>query len=612
MRKATFLLLALCLSSILAQPVWASSKVELPTISKGNFPAISLLADLPKQFVVNEYYLLRGSTSSATVKSVNLRIFNKTSKAVQLEHYPVTDGEFEFFLNFPLSGSYTFSLSAGNAENSIQSDIRVVNQTSKQPNSQQLINPPNNLGSSFSGNQSLLSWSNKGQVNLNVLTFTQKNQIVRVFLSNGASSWPIDYRLFKDFTPGELVWSIQSAYSSNGSLLGRSTPWSRKVNKKIKITDHHFAELSGLLSLNELKLQLRNGASLSLRGQSKVALEEEVLLATPAGKIEHLKLKGKGLKDGKLPANTAFVLNYTFKQSGIYLLEISGTDKLPLLNVPFYVGEALPFVPDLSDLGFPADKVTDQTVLQEKLLNLINQERSKAKLVPVVVDKYLSDWAQSYAETIVQSGKFSHSDNANRDTETRRLAAGILTPVGENLAQAGSLAEVHFRLMRSLSHRSNLLKPDWNRVGLGIAFTANGQLVVVEEFSLRSLQKDPLSRGEIAALKREIINAANASRSAAKVTDLKNNATLSNLAQNALSKNNGDLNATLLELSTDQHFAAIKNRVMTLTSSAYFLNLAELLAQHELLNSANYKEIAVALLPTPAQEKVQILILLLR
>lgn len=607
MHKFYLSLIAIALCCSLTQPVLAASQTVFPSIPKENFNGLTLLRDLPKQFILNEYYLVQGRVSKGSSQNVILQILDQKKQLIHNERFAVTNGQFQFLLNFAEIGSYYLSLSAGGSGSLLQNEIRVLSNKNTTIRNDQLINAPSNLSAKTSGNQTILSWTNKGQANLNILTFTQKNEIVRVYLSNAANYWPVDYRLFQNFTPGTISWTIQSAYSSDTSLLGRQTNWSRKISKNLNITNHHFADVSSKLQLEPFELTKRQGASLNLRGVSQEALNEKMLIASPDGKLEELNLK----KSGPL-GKESFSLNYTFKQSGLYLLEISNTDNLPLLNLPFYVGTALPWLPDFTDLPSTESDVRDQDYLASKLLSLVNQERANAKVTALSLDKNLNTWAQAYASEIASSGHFSHTNLAGQSTETRRVLAGILTPVGENLAQSNNLASAHAYLMRSLSHRRNLLSPNWNRVGFGFAWTARGQLVVVEEFSLRSLQRDPLTRSELVVLKREIVSKANAERSKLKLAALKIGSNLSNLAQNTLNHNDGNLSATLLELSKDKNFATIKNRTMTLTSSTYFLNLAELLSQHELLQSPNYKEVAIALFPAPSQEKIQILILLLR
>jgi uncharacterized protein YkwD len=61
-------------------------------------------------------------------------------------------------------------------------------------------------------------------------------------------------------------------------------------------------------------------------------------------------------------------------------------------------------------------------------------------------------------------------------------AAGVAaTNVGENVARAASVALAHRALWHSPSHRANLLRRDFDRIGVGVIRDAQGTVWVAEE-----------------------------------------------------------------------------------------------------------------------------------
>ena len=54
---------------------------------------------------------------------------------------------------------------------------------------------------------------------------------------------------------------------------------------------------------------------------------------------------------------------------------------------------------------------------------------------------------------------------------------------GENVAHAGTVARAHRALWDSPSHRANILRPTFARVGVGVVHDAHGDAWVVEEFT---------------------------------------------------------------------------------------------------------------------------------
>jgi uncharacterized protein YkwD len=126
----------------------------------------------------------------------------------------------------------------------------------------------------------------------------------------------------------------------------------------------------------------------------------------------------------------------------------------------------------------PVAVTASATEQQEfQLLDLINQERSRNGLQPMLMQLTLRDYARSHAADQANAGSIWH-DMA----EYQRWAPAGWTRLGENVAYNQSVTAMHQAYMNSPGHRQNILNPDFNYVGIGIVATAGGRLYNSEDF----------------------------------------------------------------------------------------------------------------------------------
>ena len=107
---------------------------------------------------------------------------------------------------------------------------------------------------------------------------------------------------------------------------------------------------------------------------------------------------------------------------------------------------------------------------REQICALVNAERAKAGVGPVVLEVKRSAVAQAFAVDMTVNGYFSHT-SPNGDGPAERLAKGGVTSTtwGENIAlnPNGSPADVMNQWMDSSGHRANILDADYGRLGVG-------------------------------------------------------------------------------------------------------------------------------------------------
>lgn len=111
---------------------------------------------------------------------------------------------------------------------------------------------------------------------------------------------------------------------------------------------------------------------------------------------------------------------------------------------------------------------TDQ--FDQILLNLVNQERAKAGLKPLILSEKLDRAADKYSQRMANGDFFSHKDPGTGSTVATRVTAESYQwkTVGENIAAGYSTPEKVFQgWMNSAGHRANILNPNFTHMGLG-------------------------------------------------------------------------------------------------------------------------------------------------
>jgi uncharacterized protein YkwD/uncharacterized membrane protein required for colicin V production len=104
-----------------------------------------------------------------------------------------------------------------------------------------------------------------------------------------------------------------------------------------------------------------------------------------------------------------------------------------------------------------------------RMLELVNGERVKAGLAPLVADDRLRDVARGHSQEMFRLGYFAHVSPTDGSPADRLKRAGVaFATAGENLAYAPTVEVAHSGLMASEGHRRNILTPEYTRVGIGV------------------------------------------------------------------------------------------------------------------------------------------------
>ncbi|WP_426348461.1 CAP domain-containing protein [Alloiococcus sp. CFN-8] len=167
----------------------------------------------------------------------------------------------------------------------------------------------------------------------------------------------------------------------------------------------------------------------------------------------------------------------------------TGTDESTTPNSSANEGApSLPSLPSNHGYEFSAE-------VEEKILSLINAERSNAGVVSLSANGTLRSAARYKANEMLQYDYFSHNSPYSKGPSDIAKAYGhTFNTFGENLytmssSNQSSLREnisvenIVFAWMASEGHRSNILNSNYRRTGIGVVIGTNGKCYISQMFS---------------------------------------------------------------------------------------------------------------------------------
>ncbi|WP_246320833.1 CAP domain-containing protein [Paenibacillus germinis] len=124
----------------------------------------------------------------------------------------------------------------------------------------------------------------------------------------------------------------------------------------------------------------------------------------------------------------------------------------------------------------PVTTAPSQTTFASQVVNLVNQERSKAGLRPLTSNSALTTMALDKAKDMYNNGYFDHTSPTYGSPFDMMSTYGIrYSYAGENIAKGQQTPEAVMKAwMNSTGHRQNILSPNFTQIG--VAFY-NGEWV---------------------------------------------------------------------------------------------------------------------------------------
>jgi uncharacterized protein YkwD len=131
----------------------------------------------------------------------------------------------------------------------------------------------------------------------------------------------------------------------------------------------------------------------------------------------------------------------------------------------------------------PPIDARDEASLTGALASGLASARATAGEPPLQRDARLDAVARAHALRMAADRELAH-DAGDGDPEERLRAAGLAAQAsGENVAHAATVTLAHAALWASPSHRANMLRRDFDRVGLAVVRDGRGDVWAVETFA---------------------------------------------------------------------------------------------------------------------------------
>lgn len=129
-------------------------------------------------------------------------------------------------------------------------------------------------------------------------------------------------------------------------------------------------------------------------------------------------------------------------------------------------------------------KEADDLSQQEKLLlDLINQERAKSNLSPLMADPELMKVARTKANDMTKNNYFSHySPTYGSPFDMMRQFGISFKAAAENIAGNSTVEGAVNSWMKSEGHRNNIMNGNYNYTGIGISKSTKYGFVFVQMF----------------------------------------------------------------------------------------------------------------------------------
>lgn len=110
-----------------------------------------------------------------------------------------------------------------------------------------------------------------------------------------------------------------------------------------------------------------------------------------------------------------------------------------------------------------------QRLIEDHVVRLVNVERRKLDLPPLLVDERLRRSARAHSTDMADRGYFSHVAPDGRDPVNRMRDCGHPCPAAENIARGQEDPPAVMRVwMNSPLHRRNILRPQVRSIGVGM------------------------------------------------------------------------------------------------------------------------------------------------
>jgi len=120
----------------------------------------------------------------------------------------------------------------------------------------------------------------------------------------------------------------------------------------------------------------------------------------------------------------------------------------------------------------------------QAVLELTNQAREKEKLPPLKLNAVLTEVARGHSTNMAKQGELNHVLDGKKPNERVKAAGYDYAWMGENIGQTDgdTPATVFTMWMESKIHRENILKKEYEEIGVGVAKNDKGEIYYTQVF----------------------------------------------------------------------------------------------------------------------------------
>ncbi|MCM0757330.1 CAP domain-containing protein [Sporomusa sphaeroides DSM 2875] len=130
-----------------------------------------------------------------------------------------------------------------------------------------------------------------------------------------------------------------------------------------------------------------------------------------------------------------------------------------------------------------APQVSGVTADEQLAVNLLNADRAANGLPPLKLNLAVTAVARQHAQDQIDRNFFAHVNPDGKSPFDRMRSAGIsFGYAGENLAINRNVTAAEQAFMNSPGHRANILNPKYKQVGIGVRYSPQGSVYVVQNF----------------------------------------------------------------------------------------------------------------------------------
>ncbi len=242
--------------------------------------------------------------------------------------------------------------------------------------------------------------------------------------------------------------------------------------------------------------------------------EPRVAVTLPDGTVTSFPVR---LEDGgRFTATVRFGAG-----KGKYTVQLAGKNRSgPVVADAMYVYVGMPYPPPVA-IKTAAAEIDPEAVMYRAL----NADRARHGLKALRLDTRMSAVARAHSRDMAANHFFAHRSARTGELADRVRSAGLVfKEFAENIAMADSGASAQKNLMNSPQHRKNILKPGFERVGIGIVRDKDGVLYATQVFALDF----PVIDVRVSA--RDLRRNLNAARAKRRVPELKSDHDLDQVA----------------------------------------------------------------------------------